>query len=187
MIQPASQNWLLEIPRRHKVSVRRMHRTRPSFRLRWMGAFVGMGLYLLASTPLTPLLTAALAWMDGGHTIALVGEGESVRVVLGHVRGIARWMPDHHHCWIARALVAFAEPATPRQPDHILHFGGRLPTIPGREREGMPNPGVSVRFSRPQPVRVEPPILLSSGTRPRATEFPPPTCEQVVGSIVFLI
>ena len=152
-----------------------------------MGAFVGMGLYLLASTPLTPLLTATLAWIDGGHTIALVGEGDSVRVVLGHVQGIARWMPDHHHCWIARALVAFAEPSTPRQPDHILHFGGRWPTIPGREREGSPNPGSLVRWSRPPPLSLEFPVFIALGIRPRGAEVPPRTSELVARSTVFLI
>jgi hypothetical protein len=169
------------------LSPRRMQRTRAFFQLRWLGAFVGMGLYLLASTPLTPLLTATLAWIDGGHTIALVGDGDSVRVVLGHVKGIDRWIPTHHHCLIARALVALAEPSTPRQPDHILHFGGRLPTISGREREWTAAPLLSVRCPRLLPLRWEFPASHLRCLPLQSPESPPPTSELVFGSTVFLI
>ncbi len=146
-----------------------------------------MGLYLLASTPLSPLLTATLAWIDGGHTISLVGEGESVRVVLGHVRGIERWSPPHHHCLIARALVAFAEPSTPRQPDHILHFGGRLPSVPGREREWTPTAGLTERCWTAPVVRLEIPTFSRVIPRSMAVEYPPPTRKLVFSSTVFLI
>lgn len=102
--------------------------------LRWWGALFGLGLYFLASTPVSPLVAAALACWDDEHTVALVSSGESVRVVLGHESWIVRRSVTHHHCPLAQALVAFSEPTSSRQPDHVLAFCGQLPTLADRER-----------------------------------------------------
>ena len=84
------------------------------------------GLFCLAayllSTPLAPLGTAFLAWIDGEHWVHLVNQEHSTRIVLAHDNQDLRRARTHHHCVASAALVLFAQPLSETQPDHVLSF-----------------------------------------------------------------
>jgi hypothetical protein len=99
------------------VQTRLAHRPKT---LRAMGAAGVMLLYLATATPLAPAVTVLLAEADCSHHVAVERSASGLQVVLRHD---CPSPPTHRHTLIARALTAFARPASPSQPDHVIRFG----------------------------------------------------------------
>jgi len=74
---------------------------------------------------LVPLLFAGIAWLDGEHHVELDSAGSGFQLILKHdadaVPGSA-FSCQHQHCTMDRLLVAFANPASSADPDHIFSF-----------------------------------------------------------------
>jgi hypothetical protein len=142
--------------------------------------------YLL-STPLAPLSTALLAWIDGEHTVQLVGQEQGARVVLSHDQKVPGQVANHKHCPAAAAMVLFAEPPVPGQSDHVLSFESagsnamweRLPTV------NAPDVGVALDRS----FALASCHSVDAAIRDTVHPAPPPlsTSVVVVRSTVFLI
>jgi hypothetical protein len=79
-------------------------------------------LQLAVWSPLLPLATALIAWMDGGHTIRFVASGDETHVELRHERGVVGQKIVHHHTPLIRSLVCFSKPSNSGEADHILAF-----------------------------------------------------------------
>jgi hypothetical protein len=79
-------------------------------------------LQLAVWSPLLPLATALIAWMDGGHTIRFTASGDETHVELRHERGVVGWELIHHHTPLIQSLVCFSKPSNSGEADHILAF-----------------------------------------------------------------
>lgn len=79
-------------------------------------------LQLAVWSPLLPLATALIAWMDGGHAIRFVASGDETHVELRHERGVVGRKMVHHHTPVIRCLVCFSQPSNSGEADHILTF-----------------------------------------------------------------
>lgn len=77
-------------------------------------------LFVLTSTPVAPVFTGFLGALDPNHHVLIRQTAHGLQVVLRHD---CFHLPSHHHGLIARALTAFARPATARNPDHVIQFG----------------------------------------------------------------
>lgn len=143
----------------------------------WLQRVVGAvlcGLYCLLGTPAPALATAILAAIDGGHTISFSHQGESVQVVLGHEVGSGLRTPNHHHCVVARTLVLFSEPTSPREPDHVLQFGQRGTALSGTgDKVGLLGNRTELAPNRPLLFFVYRPPTCARPL-PRIWEPPPP-------------
>lgn len=164
-----------------------MHPTPTIAGCRGFAAWVAFLLQLLSSTPVFSLTTVAVAWVDGGHTIRLTGQSESYQVVLGHHFRSQREALQHHHCLLARGLVFFSEPASPREPDHVLTFSNQQPAA---------SDSLAAHFLVMTEVSTAYPLCREltwslPPTIPRAiplvTESPPPTRAVIFHCTVFQI
>jgi hypothetical protein len=147
---------------------------------------VCLAAYLL-STPLAPLGTAFLAWIDGEHRVELVNGDHGSRVVLAHDSQDMRRASGHHHCLASAALVLFAPPLSDTQPDHVLSFQAgissavweRLPVL------ASPSYGVVTAPLYTITLRDLATVYLASLCRPESP--PDPSALTVFRSTVFLI
>ena len=78
--------------------------------------------YFLSATPLLPIATALVAWVDGEHRVELSADRDGTRVVLGHDARDPRKALTHSHCAVSRLLTLLAEPSGQDHADHILNF-----------------------------------------------------------------
>ncbi len=79
-------------------------------------------LQLAVWSPLLPLATALIAWMDGGHAIRFVASGDETHVELRHERGAAGQEMVHQHTPLVRSLMCFSKPSNSGEADHVLTF-----------------------------------------------------------------
>ena len=148
---------------------------RQLFRPLW--AWLCLLAYVASATPLPPLVTALVAWMDSDHRVTLTADSDGTRVVLAHDAGTGRRAITHTHCAVSRLLTLLAEPAGPAPSDHILAFhSGGLAVL--REK-AMPNPAMDDRERPAAPgvfILPEGRNLASASTRhlERREHSPPP-------------
>ena len=107
--------------KREPFSPPRVTKRRTKTFLRILTGVFCLAAYLL-STPLAPLGTAMLAWIDGEHRVHLVNQAHGTRIILAHDNQNVRRASTHHHCLASSALVLFAQPLSDAQPDHVLSF-----------------------------------------------------------------
>jgi hypothetical protein len=79
-------------------------------------------LQLAVCSPLLPLATALIAWMDGGHSIRFVVSGDETHVELRHEHGVLGRELNHQHTPLLRSMMCFSKRSTSVQGDHILEF-----------------------------------------------------------------
>ena len=78
--------------------------------------------YLFGATPLLPMGTALVAWLDGDHYVSLNTQDNGLKIVLHHDNANTRTALTHSHCLVAGALVLMSKPSCSSEPDHVLSF-----------------------------------------------------------------
>lgn len=89
---------------------------------RALAALLCLVLHLCANTPAGLLATAAVAWLDGEHSVQLMGRESGSRIVLAHESSDQLRSPTHSHCATCRVVLLMESPSQAGGPDHILDF-----------------------------------------------------------------
>lgn len=137
-------------------------------------------LQLAVWSPLLPLATALIAWMDGGHLIRFVASGDETHVELRHERGVAGREVSHHHTPLVRSLLCFSKSSHAGEADHVLAFsitGSISDTRSVMQRTARAEAGLQKWYARGIPTAFGPreSILVLAGVLPgRSVEFPEP-------------
>ncbi len=163
-------------------------RHQPNARISPIGVMLCLLAYLLSATPLLPVATAVIAWLDGEHHVTLAMEKDGVSVVLGHDERDARKSLTHTHCIVSSALTLLAEPAGPAHSDHVLNFQAGNVATPGKAVAHLPAPIASETSTIPVSIaeRVLP-VIVTKVEAPLLDIPPPATSVTVARATVLLI
>jgi hypothetical protein len=143
--------------------------------------------YFLSATPLLPIATALVAWVDGEHRVALSADKDGTRVVLGHDARDPRKAFTHLHCAVSRVLTLLAKPSGPDHADHVLNFQcGSSTTL----REATPCVAVPQADAGPVAPASVPAVVLPSlvsNVEARLLDIPPPAMAVMVARATVLL
>lgn len=144
--------------------------------------------YLFSATPLLPIATALVAWVDGEHYVLLSADNASMRIVLRHDARDGRTALTHSHCVVSRALSLLAEPAGPEHSDHVLSFQ-KASSIIARSAPLRPTPQSTIEMPMAPAVPATRPLpQLRTNVEAPFLDLPPPATSVVVArATVFLI
>lgn len=143
--------------------------------------------YLLSATPLLPVITALVAWVDGEHRVSLSADKDSTRIVLSHDARDPRMALTHAHCAVSRALMLLAESSGPVDSDHILNFQSASSTT---LREATPSAAVPIAdkiLVPPAPADAVVLTRLLTNVEAPLLDIPPPATSVVVARATVLL
>jgi len=90
---------------------------------RFVASFL-LWVFLVATTPLAPMLTVLMGMVDRSHHVALQPTVNGLQVVLRHD---CPGSSTHRHGLVARALTLLAQRPSGAQPDHVIQFAACPP------------------------------------------------------------